>query len=131
MSYFTQSGHVRPELLDKDAREQAQAFINRQRRQETLSSSQLRRFYNEFKRLKTRFDNDENKDFAAIKPLIKMQKSKSAYASNPNKPKIPNAFHKFIEKNVDSIQGPEDFNAFMLHFEAVVGFFYAEGIPNN
>ncbi|MFP4048974.1 MAG: type III-A CRISPR-associated protein Csm2 [Desulfovermiculus sp.] len=132
MSYFTAERHIRPELLDQEARDQAKSFIGQKPiPKETLSSSQLRRFYNEFKQLKTKYDNDETKDFAAILPLIKMQKSKSAYAANPKNPKIPKAFHSFIEKNVDSIQGPEDFKAFMLHFEAVVGFFYAQGVPNN
>lgn len=132
MSYFTADNHIRPELLDQEARDKAKSFIGqRPIPKETLSSSQLRRFYNEFKQLKTKYDNDETKDFAAILPLIKMQKSKTAYASNPRNQKIPSSFHSFIEKNVDSIQGPEEFKAFMLHFEAVVGFFYAQGVPNN
>lgn len=129
MNYRDAEGHIRPELLDQEARETAQT-LSRERRPE-LTSSQLRRFYNEFRRLKVKFDNDQEKNFKKILPLIKMQKSKTAYASNPKKPKIPKSFHDFITKHVDNINAGQDFEAFMLHFEAVIGFLYHEGMSNN
>jgi len=71
-------------------------------------------------------------DFDRVKPLIKMVKSKASYAANPSNPKIPGSFKKFLIQNIDDINTKEDFEAFMLHFEAVVGFFYGiEGVGGN
>ena len=60
-----------------------------------------------------------------------MVKSKVAYASNPSNPKIPDAFKLWMTQNVDAIETVKDFEAFMLHFEAVVGFCYGLGISNS
>ena len=70
--------------------------------------------------------------FDKVKPLIKMVKSKASYAANPANPKIPASFKNFLINNIDEIQTEKDFEAFMLHFEAVVGFFYGiEGAGRN
>jgi len=90
----------------------------------TLSSAQLRRFFSEFRQLEKKVNL---MGFEKVKPLIKMVKSKASYAANPSNPKIPESFRNFLIKNVDEINTEEDFRAFMLHFEAVVGFYY--GIP--
>lgn len=96
---------------------------------ETLSSAQLRRFFGDFKQLAKKV---EKQDFEKIKPFIKMLKSKASYAANPGNPKIPAQFKDFLMGNVDSINTKEEFEAFMLHFEAVVGFFYGlEGVSTN
>ncbi len=71
------------------------------------------------------------KGFDHVKPLIKMVKSKASYAANPNNRKIPDSFKNFLIEHINRINSEEDFNAFMLHFEAVVGFFYGMGISNN
>ena len=134
MRYFIEKNKIDPELLNQKAYEQAKKFHNPGKSEKRLTPSQLRRFYGEFKRLETQFDNEKN--FASILPLIKMQISKSAYAANPKQQqqKVPKSFHEFIEDNVKSISTEEDFKAFMLYFEAVVGFFYwneGHGIKNN
>ena len=69
--------------------------------------------------------------FEKVKPLIKMVKSKASYAANPKNQKIPKSFKNFLVENIDEINTQKDFEAFMLHFEAVVGFSYGEGISNN
>ena len=137
MGYFDSSGKIiRTELLDKEAKTLAESFVKRDPRRndkfvtkETLSSTQLRRFFGEFRQIEKQVNT---KGFEQVKPLIKMVKSKVSYAANPFKPKIPNAFKEFLIQNVDRIQTDKDFEAFMLHFEAVVGFFYGiDGVPNN
>jgi len=50
--------------------------------------------------------------------LIKMVKSKVAYS----KEKVPSTFENFMNETISAIQTEKDFKAFMLHFEAVVGF---------
>lgn len=131
MSYYDENKNIRAELLDKEAYDQARKFIELRYDQRTidtrrsLSSSQLRRFFNEFKRLEKKVNIE---GFEEVKPLIKMVKSKAAYASNKIHPK----FKSFLFHHVDKINTDKDFQAFMLHFEAVVGFFYGvEGIKNN
>ena len=95
----------------------------------TLSSAQLRRFFGEFRQLEKMV---KVMDFDRVKPLIKMVKSKASYAANPANPKIPESFKNFLIQNIDAINTKEDFEAFMLHFEAVVGFFYGiEGVGRN
>ncbi|OPY93313.1 MAG: hypothetical protein A4E73_00245 [Syntrophaceae bacterium PtaU1.Bin231] len=138
MSYYDKDGNIRAELLDGEAKKVAESFIRM--RQDTrrggmqvdirgsLSSAQLRRFYGDFKQLQKKVGAQ---GFNRVKPLIKMVKSKAAYSANPNNRKIPDAFKDFLEKNVDAINDEKDFEAFMLHFEAVVGFFYGLGVSNN
>jgi len=135
MDYYDQNKNIRAELLDREAYNQAENFIeyffDRRTQQKkvssnkSLSSSQLRKFFNEFKQLEKKVNIE---GFEKVKPLIKMVKSKASYASK----KIHPEFKKFLIGHVDKINTDRDFKAFMLHFEAVVGFFYGfEGIKNN
>lgn len=139
MGYFDKDGVIRSELLEKEACKQAEEFVVYRKNYKTgmkevdkkkiLSSAQLRKFFNEFRQLEKKVGIE---GFDKVKPLIKMVKSKAAYASNPDNPKIPRSFKNFLITNIDQIEGEKDFQAFMLHLEAVVGFFYGiEGVKNN
>lgn len=140
MNYFKDDEKtiIRSELLDEKAKEIAESFVqyrynNRKQQQEvdpkrSLSSAQLRKFFNEFRQLEKKVDHQ---GFEKILPLIKMVKSKASYAANPNNPKIIPQFRDFLINNTDEIKDSMDFKAFILHFEAVVGFFYGTGISNN
>ncbi|MDY6822378.1 MAG: type III-A CRISPR-associated protein Csm2 [Thermodesulfobacteriota bacterium] len=141
-TYRDNEGNIRPELLDQEARERAESFYSfneKNKKKEWLSTAQLRKFFGEFRQLQKKINNnvaieaDETKGFLKVKPLIKMIKSKAVYAANPKKSgSIPPAFKTFIIENIDIIDEKNDFDAFMLHFEAVVGFFYGiEGVKNN
>jgi len=129
MKYFDEKGNIRKGLLDREAEEKAKSFVRPgDRNSNLLTSAQLRRFYNEFKGLGKKV---AAKGFDATLPLIKMVKSKAAYSANPKKPKIPRAFKDFLSENIDAINQKRDFEAFMLFFEAVVGFCYGQGMKNN
>jgi len=128
MSYFDESGSIRSELLDEAAKTTAEKFVVYSRhdprkldRSRSLSSAQMRRFFSEFRQLERRVKGE---GFDKLKPLIKMVKSKASYAANRPTNSIPKSFRDFLIDNVDQINTKEDFEAFMLHFEAVVGFFY-------
>ena len=114
--FFTDSGQeiIREELLDEKAKSLAQSFG--EDRRNPLSQTQLRRFFNDLRNLEKRVNRSS---FDEVKPLIKMVKSKVAYAS---KDKIPHSFEKFMNDSISAIETKKDFEAFMLHFEAVVGF---------
>ena len=136
--YFGEGGHIRAELLDEEAKKIAESFVVYQSRdrerprinqRQSLSSAQLRRLFGDFKQLAKKV---EKQDFEKVKPLIKMVKSKASYAANPGNPKIPEQFKNFLMENVDAINTKKEFEAFMLYFEAVVGFFYGlEGVSTN
>ena len=135
MSYRDQNNNIRVELLDETAKSMAESFVERDRRDPTrvnerasLSSAQLRRFFNEFRQLEKKVNV---MGFDKVKPLIKMIKSKASYAANPTNRKIPDSFKKFLISNVNEINKKDDFEAFMLYFEAVVGFYYGMGVRNN
>ena len=116
-NYFfldSDKGIIREELLDEKARSLAQSFGGEQRN--ALSHTQLRRFFNDLRNLEKRA---ERSSFEKMKPRIKMVKSKVAYAS---KDKIPQSFEKFMNDSISAIENEKDFEAFMLHFEAVLGF---------
>ncbi len=134
--YYDADNNIKTDLLDTQAEKTAQSFVvknphnpRRLNQRKSLSSAQLRKFFGEFRQLEKRI---QAKDFDSVKPLIKMIKSKASYASNPANPKIPESFKKFLVENVNAIETEKDFKAFILHFEAVVGFFYGiPGVSNN
>ena len=131
--YFDKPDIIKADLLDGYAKKTADQFVTKDPRKpdklikkpgKTLTSAQLRRFFGELRQLEKKV---KAIGFEKVNPLIKMVKSKASYAANPSNPKIPRTFKDFLINNIDEINTEKDFEAFMLHFEAVVGFFY--GIP--
>ena len=99
-------------------------------RHNKISSAQLRRFYGDFKSLekKQQAAPDQQAAFVSTLPLIKMALSKAMYAKA--RKTVPDEFVKWIETHTRAINSLEDFKAFMLHFEAVVGFCYGYGLKD-
>ncbi len=132
--YYDENGNLRSGLLSDEAERDAKNFVLTTK---PITSAQLRKFYNEFKGLekKQEFEKNtsSNEDMAFMKilPLVKMVKSKVAYASNPKGQKVPKEFAEWLSKHVEEINCARDFKAFLLHFEAVVGFCYGCGLKNN
>ena len=128
---------IKESLLTDKAKSWAESFINPKRPSERwqknpkLTSAQLRRFHIEAKTFEERVKNLTNPDseFSKLRPLVKMLKSKVAYAcpNNGRDRKVPEEFRKYIEDMVDNIEDCRDFKAFALCFESVVGFFYGQG----
>jgi CRISPR-associated protein Csm2 len=144
MSYYLdENGNPKSELLDKQAHQTAEHLVKVQE----IKANQLRKFYNDCKAMERKYlfvtqqlrDQDisetEAKKIALqrIYARLKMLKSKAEYASNPKNPKIPNFFKNWLIKGIDEVNPnePRDFEAFLLHFEAVVGFCYGIGLRNN
>lgn len=128
---------IKESLLTNEAKDWAESFIrpkspsDRWQRNPKLTSAQLRKFHIEAKTLEEKIKNMENPDdeFPKLRPIVKMLKSKVAYAC-PNTGrdrKVPAEFRKYIEDMVDNIDDYNDFKAFALCFESVVGFFYGQG----
>lgn len=123
--YFRKDGHLKVSLLTTAAESYAAKFLERSQ-QQPLTSAQLRRFYNEVKALEARI---EAGGFEANAPLVKMLRSKVAYACPQRKEnrKIPESFATFLWEHIEHIRSKQDFEDFCLMFEAVVGFFYGKG----
>ncbi|HOQ06166.1 MAG TPA: type III-A CRISPR-associated protein Csm2 [Anaerohalosphaeraceae bacterium] len=114
-----------PELLDQKAQEQANKFpdVNDKNRKDKLSKSQIRRFFGAIKNLHFQLEN--GRSWEQVLPLFKMFQSKVAYAKRSGGKKIPEEFAVFLEENIKLVGNDEDnFRAFVLYFEAVLGFAY-------
>ena len=87
-----------------------------------ISSTQIRKFYEEVLNLKEILEN--GKDFKEILPYFKMLKAKANVAYQ--REVINTNFKRFIEENVDYVGDDEKkFKIFCTFFEAVVA--YAKG----
>lgn len=113
-----QKEEINPELLDAIAEKQADEVHGK------INSAQVRRFFGEVKSLSGRLQHQE--PFERLLPLIKMIKSKTWYASSRNK--IPREFASFMLGGISQVKDQKDFEAFVLYFEAVVGFMYGKGL---
>lgn len=124
---------INPKLVTDFAQEWADKFFppRKEDRKKPITSSQLRRFYGDVKNLEMRWDNssDKEKAFRDILPMIKLLKAKAAYACGRGT--VPVTFKYWIWDNVERINGIKDFKAFLLYFEAVVGFCYGNGLKDN
>ncbi len=106
-------------LLNEDAEKQAKALHNR------VGSSQVRKFFGEIKNMSLRLE--QGRSWQELEPLFKMVKSKAWYASKQSNSAIPDEFRAFITDNIDRVNDEADFKAFVLYFEAVMGFAYGLG----
>ncbi len=139
MSYYfyTKEGIIKKDLLMETAQLWAKKFLNpkfpqdRWQKNPKLTSAQLRNFYHETKKLEEicKYNDNPDEKFKRILPLVKMLKSKVAYAcpKTGRDRKIPVEFKNFIDEMVDNVKDWKDFKAFALSFEAVVGYFYGLG----
>jgi CRISPR-associated protein Csm2 len=134
VQYYEQSqgqNVLRVDLLDSEARSVADKLLRNK-----LSSAQLRRFYGEIKSLEKKATDKEKgemttESFLPVLPLVKMMKSKVAYAANPQNRKVPQEFREWMEAHLDAIHSKDDFWAFLKHIEAVVGFCYGQGMKTT
>lgn len=89
------------------------------------SATQIRRFYNDFLILKAKSDTNSKteEDFTnCILPLIYFSKAKIAYAQGKENGKISDVFAEAINKLIDQIKTREDFNIFIMFYQALIGY---------
>jgi CRISPR type III-A-associated protein Csm2 len=118
--FRNEQNRLRRELLV----EEAEGWANRMAKR--VSYTQLRKFYSESLALKSKM---EEKDFEEVEALVGMLISKANYS------KIKSRFYRqdgtyeneelfnFIDSCVRSIHSKQDFNDFVMFFEAVLGFY--------
>ena len=118
--YFGSTGCLKREFLDEWADSLAGIFKDASPK---LTKSQLRAFFGETKRLQTVFRI--KRDFVDLQNRLATLKALAYQRANRSTLKIPAVFQEFIERNIDRVNKPDDFQAFVQHFEAVVA--YCEG----
>ncbi len=123
VKYFLEPGELDPELLDGKA-EQWAAKLSK------VSTTQLRRFYEDVLALKQRLQSEAGRPggagreeaFKRLRADFKMLKAKAVYAKGRAGNQFPEEFLQFFVDNVHSVHTAKDFDAFAKHFEAVVAF---------
>jgi len=111
---------LHPKLLCEWAKDQAMLFPGGRDR---LTKSQIRRFFGAIKNL--HFQIESNRPWEQVLPLFKMFLSKVSYAEKAASKKIPKEFADFLKENIKRVGDDQDnFRAFVLYFEAVLGFAY-------
>ncbi|MDD6087824.1 MAG: type III-A CRISPR-associated protein Csm2 [Desulfovibrionaceae bacterium] len=136
--YFKDDGKggkvMDPEWVDKKALEVAKKLVVKgyggKDSKNSIKASQLRKFYADVKGLELswKYQQRTEEAFVTILPQLKILKAKSRYAQARGV--VPPAFSSWIEEHVNAIRNTQDFEAFLLHFEAVVGFCYGEGLKD-
>jgi len=123
---------TKEEILEK-ARSQAKKFIIKKDgkvdKSESLTTSQLRRFFDEVKRLKRKYDTlclEKGKDeaYREISHMLAMVAVNANYTFSRGK--IPEEFLKFLENEIKKVNSAEKFEEFVKYFEAVTGYYYYE-----
>lgn len=134
-SFYTEKGEVIDTLFDSKAKEIASSFIGKDQYGKNcgLTSSQLRKIFDEVKRFEGNFGSNKESEWVKKKPYIKMIKSKVAYtiARNGAKKGVWKNFEYFISSCIDKVESEKDYHVFLSLFEAVYGFYYELAIDNG
>ena len=125
---------LRKELVSTEAEN-----IAKELKKEKLSKSQLRSFFNEINKLKSKYikgieeENQEKLENLGIELLI--LKSKLEYKKGKSgNDKLPENFYIFMKESIDYIVENDKkiyFKDFKIFFETVVGYTYGLGGVNN
>lgn len=128
--FYNDDDKLRPELLDEEARNWANRLVTaRERNLNGVSKHQFRRLFEEAKRLQRSMDKEWESTF----PMVKMLKSKTAYAVARAKEKDKwsrdnyDALKTMFDEGISQVKTAEDYNIFCLFLEAVYGFYYELG----
>ncbi len=136
MKYYADEAQtaIRTELVDEEALKYAKKFVPEDKRDKNrIKASQLRKFYADVKSCESAWKNSSPDDqrestFPAVLPRIKILKAKVEYAKG--RKVVPDDFAAWLSTCVDGIKNGKDFEAFLLHFEAVVGYCYGQGLTD-
>lgn len=108
---------LRKELVSTEARNIAKNM--------KITNSQLRAFFNELKRLKQKYIDENEKNINKLHIELLILKSKLEYKKYGDK--ITNEFSKFMEKNIDIVINEntmQSYKDFLVFFETVLGYMY-------
>lgn len=90
-----------------------------------ITNTQLRGFFNELKRLKQKYVDENEKNINKLHIELLILKSKLEYKKYGEK--ITNEFSEFMEKNIDIVikeSTMQSYKDFLIFFETVLGYMY-------
>jgi len=123
--YRTESKDIlRKELVSTEAKNIAENM--------KITNSQLRAFFNELKKLKQKYVDEDEKNLDKLHVELLILKSKLEYKKGGKK--ITDEFSEFMEKNFDIIikeNTMQSYKDFLVFFETVLGYMYGLGGINN
>ncbi len=128
--YTNAQGIIEENIITKHSQEIAKYLVN-----ERLTATQLRAFFNDIKSLENKIDwtkkeDDWQKEYENIYPLVLMLEAKAEYKyRNGKNSKITEGFRDFIKANVLVLKDRKvkTFKNFSKFFEAVVAYYYGYG----
>lgn len=133
--FYSEKGCVAEKLFDDTAERIAKTFIgkNSSGKKDYVSSSQLRKFFDEIKSFEKYFISTSESKWEEKKPYIKMIKSKVAYAVARKgvKEGVYKNLEKFIFDGINQIKEERDYFTFLSLFEAVYGFYCQVLLDND
>lgn len=130
--FYTQGTQTpKPDLFDATAEKVAESLVGKDRRGNSIgvSSSQLRRIFDEVKRFEQILSMPDAKWEEQL-PYIKMIKSKVAYSvaraakNKADEKGVYSNLEKFISSSINLIKTEKDYHVFVSLFEAAYGFYY-------
>ena len=139
--YVKGTQEIRSDLFSEYAEKVAKTFANvetkaddrRGKEKEVrngVTSTQLRRLFDEVKRYETLIDDENPATWTAQYPYIKMIKAKVHYTvarakkrDSKNAKYYDNVLY-FISEGIDLIKSAQDYHIFVALFESVYGFYY-------
>lgn len=114
------------EIIERCEKKGKNKYKNDREREYSLTKSQIRKFYSEFKLIEMRLSSDR-KITDDIYGQIKLLKAKAIYNKSRKNSKLPDSFVEFIEFCVDSVKyddadNKQTFIKICKLFEAFVGY---------
>ncbi len=112
---------IKASLIENKAEDEAKKIIE-------ISSSQIRLFFDEVREIESIIDEGSNKEkkFKENVARIKLLKAKAWFnyqkLIKKKDTKLPFQFVKFLCEAIDHVNNAKEFKAFVMYFEAVVGF---------
>jgi len=119
---FNATGVKPTDLIEVHALNLANKLVNEPvKGEKDATTTQLRRFYQEFLQLRQKVKNNPE-TFEQSRIPLKMLIAKSEYAYGRGV--VPQLFVDWMKSNIKEIQSSDDMELFGYYFEAVIGFFY-------
>lgn len=118
--YTDADGHMRPEIVDSDARAEAEHWRNR-----GITTTQLRRFFGAVRADERRFSLQEGTPSdSEVQVAMMMLKTKAHYTAGRDKghDKKHQRIADFFEHHAERVKTYKDFGHFLRHFEAVTAY---------
>lgn len=121
---FLAGGAVDTKILDEYADKIAVSLIPNPKDPRSLTGTKVRQYFGEARRIEKIYldSRDRSQGFKKAVPLLAMMRAKVAYDTGRDRNKM-SGFNEFI-KVLTKIgeKGPKEFEAMMLHFEAVLAY---------